>query len=178
MRKVTFGAAVSLDNFIAADNDAMDWLLFGDGTVEVMNEYWPRIDTILMGRKTWEVSRQNAPPESSSVDGGGIATYVFSRTLTPDAAPGATVISENAGDFVRELKSQPGKEICMMGGGDLARSLFEADVIDEVGLNIHPVILGSGVPLFHLMGRRIELELLECRPFQNGCVYVIYRVKH
>lgn len=178
MRKVTFGGAVSLDNFIAAVNDAMDWLMWSDEVTAVMNEYWPRIDTILMGRKTWEVSRQNPPPKDTSGEAGGIATYVFSRTLARDAAPGATVVSQDAGEFVRELKSQPGKEICLMGGGDLARSLFEADLIDEVGLNIHPLLLGSGVPLFHVMGRRIGLELVECRPFENGCVYMLYRVRH
>jgi dihydrofolate reductase len=64
-----------------------------------------------------------------------------------------------------------------MGGGDLARTIFEADLIDEVGLNIHPVLLGKGIPLFHPMTRQIDLELLECRPFRNGCVYVTYRVK-
>ena len=65
-----------------------------------------------------------------------------------------------------------------MGGGDFAKTLFEADLIDEIGFNIHPVLLGSGIPLFHEMNRQINLELLECRPFKNGCVSVIYRVKH
>jgi dihydrofolate reductase len=64
-----------------------------------------------------------------------------------------------------------------MGGGELARSLFEADLIDEIGFNIHPVLLGSGIPLFHPMSHQIDLELQECRPFKNGCVYVTYRVK-
>ena len=65
-----------------------------------------------------------------------------------------------------------------MGGGDLARTLFEAGVIDEIGFNIHPVLLGSGIPLFHQMKKQIDLEFIECRPFKNGCVYVLYRVKH
>ena len=177
MRKITFGGAVSLDNFIAGDNDAMDWLMWCDEAAAVMNEYWTRIDTILMGRKTWEVSMQNASQQNAD-DTGGIATYVFSRTLAPGTVQGATLVSGDAPEFVRELRSKPGKEICLMGGGDLARSLFEADLIDEVGLNIHPVLLGSGVPLFHVMRRRIGLEILECRPFENGCVYMLYRVRH
>ncbi len=65
-----------------------------------------------------------------------------------------------------------------MGGGELARSLFEAGLIDEIGFNIHPVLLGAGVPVFHPMSRQIDLELHECRAFKNGCVYVSYRVKH
>jgi dihydrofolate reductase len=63
-----------------------------------------------------------------------------------------------------------------MGGGDLARSLFEADLIDEVGFNIHPVLLGDGIPAFHRMTRQINLELLSSRAFKNGCVLVTYRV--
>ena len=91
---------------------------------------------------------------------------------------GVTVMNEDPGDFVRELKRQPGKDILIMGGGDLAKTLFEAGVIDEIGFNIQPVLLGSGIPLFHTMNRQIDLELLECRPFKNGCVYVRYRVKN
>ena len=64
-----------------------------------------------------------------------------------------------------------------MGGGLLAKPLFEANLIDEVGLHIHPVLLGSGVQLFHEMGRQIDLELIECKRFKNGCVSVTYRVK-
>ena len=65
-----------------------------------------------------------------------------------------------------------------MGGGLLAKSLFEADLIDEIGFNIHPVLLGSGIPLFHEMNHQIDLELIECKPFKNGCLMVSYRVKH
>ena len=65
-----------------------------------------------------------------------------------------------------------------MGAGDLPRTLFEAGVIDEIGFNIHPVLLGSGVPLFYEMSRQIVLELLECKPMKNGCIYVLYKVKN
>ncbi|MFL6228337.1 MAG: dihydrofolate reductase family protein, partial [Pyrinomonadaceae bacterium] len=81
-------------------------------------------------------------------------------------------------EFVRELKHQPGKDICVMGGGLLAKPLFEAGLIDEIGFNIQPVLLGAGVPLFYEMSRQIDLELIECKPFKNGCVYVSYRVTH
>ena len=60
----------------------------------------------------------------------------------------------------------------------MGKSLLEANVVDEIGLNIHPVLLGSGIPLFHAMKRQIDLELVECRQFKNGCVLVRYRVKH
>jgi len=65
-----------------------------------------------------------------------------------------------------------------MGGGELAKTFFEAGLIDEIGFSIHPVLLGSGIPLFHEMSRQIDLELIECQPFKNGCVLVSYRVKN
>ena len=64
-----------------------------------------------------------------------------------------------------------------MGGGELGRPLLEAGLVDEIGLNIHPILLGAGIPLFHPMNRQLDLELKECKQFQNGCVLVTYRVK-
>ena len=178
MRKVTFGGANSLDNFFARKDHSVDWLMWSDETAEVMKDYWPRIDTILMGRKTYEVSLKNAPSEKGGNPYGDMKTYVFSRTLEPGERDGVEIVSENVEEFVRGLKEQDGREICLMGGGDLARTFFEAGLIDEVGFNIHPVLLGSGIPLFYEMNRQVDLELIECRPFKNGCVYVLYRVKH
>jgi len=105
----------------------------------------------------------------------GITTYIFSRTLDR-VGRGAHLVSEDAGDFVRQLKEQPGKGICVMGGGELAQSLFAAGVIDEVGLNVHPILLGSGVPFFRDAGRRISLELAESKVIDGGCVLSMYRV--
>jgi dihydrofolate reductase len=94
------------------------------------------------------------------------------------APPGVELVGDDAGALVRALKRQPGKDILVMSGGTLARSLFEADVIDEVGLNIHPLLLGAGVPAFLDAGRPIALELAECRPLDGGCVLVRYTVTH
>ena len=173
MRTVTYGGATSLDMLITGPGGAMDWLVMTDDAQALMGEYWPTVDTLLMGRKTYEVAMKGGGGGDSG--DGGIKTYVFSRTLKE--ARGATVVSENAGEFVRALKAQPGKGICVMGGGELAKSLFEADVIDEVGVNIHPVLLGAGAPLVPGLDRRINLELVSAKPIQGGCVYARYRVK-
>lgn len=173
MRKVVFGGANSLDNFIARPDHAVDWLMWGKEAAEVMQTYWKRFDAVLMGRKTYEVATGGGKGRASSSK---VPCYVFSRTLE-HVGKGAQLVRGDAAEFVRELKGQPGKDICLMGGGDLARSLFDAGQIDEIGFNIHPVLLGRGVPLFHPMERQIDLELQECRPFSNGCVYVTYRVK-
>ena len=174
MRTVTFGGAISLDNYLARPDDGVDWLMWSDEAAAVMADYWKTIDTVLMGRKTYEVALR------SGHGGGGprMATYIFSRTLPAGPNGSVTIISADVADFVRELKGQAGKDICLMGGGELARPLFEAGLIDEIGFNIHPVLLGSGIPVFHPMSRQIDLELRECRAFKNGCVLVRYRVKH
>jgi dihydrofolate reductase len=132
-----------------------------------------------MGRKTYEVALR------MGVGGGGypgMKNYVFSRTMKQSPRKkgfkNLEIISEDAAEFVRKLKDQEGKDICVMGGGLLAKSLFEADLIDEIGFNIHPVLLGSGIPLFHEMNHQINLELIECKTFKNGCLMVSYRVRH
>ena len=173
MRKVTFGGANSLDNFIARKDHAVDWLQWDKEVTSLMKEFWKTIDTVVMGRKTYEVGMK-----SGNAAYPGVKNYVFSRTITGSHDKGIEIISEDAAAFVRKLKNQEGKGICVMGGGVLAKSLFEAQLIDELGFNIHPVLLGSGIPLFHEMKNQIDLELLECKRLKNGCVVVSYRVKH
>ena len=179
MRTVIFGGATSLDNFIARADGGVDWLLWSDEANEIMAETWKTVDTIVMGRKTYEVTRQAAEAGTAPPDGAfeGIASYVFSRTLT-EVPAGVNLVREDAGDFLRRFKQQPGRDIIVLGGGELGRSLLEAGVIDRVGLNIHPLLLGSGVPMFKQMTREVRLELEDSRRFKNGCMYVSYRVVH
>ena len=173
MRKVTFGGANSLDDYFARKDDAVDWLLWGEEVSSITATFWKTVDTVVMGRRTYEVALRSGTPAYP-----GVKNYVFSRTLEESPDQKVEIIREDAAEFVRKLKSQEGKDICVMGGGLLAKSLFEANLIDEIGLNIHPVLLGSGIPLFHEMSHQINLELLDCKPFKNGCVFVSYRVKH
>lgn len=175
MRKVTYGAACSLDGFIAGPNGEVDWLLYSRDVYAIMKDYWQRIDTLLMGRKTWEVANAIGSPPDADKMMAGITSYVFSRTLHALPPGKGELVSDTAGEFVRDLKRRRGKEICVFGGGELAQSLLAAGVIDEVGLNVHPVLLGTGVPLFRDAGR-IKLKLTECRPIGGGCVYMTYRV--
>jgi dihydrofolate reductase len=172
MRKVTFGLANSLDNFIARPDGAVDWLHWSKDVTAITAAFWKTIDTVLMGRKTYEAGLRYGTASYA-----GVKNYVFSRTLKASPGLPVEVVAEDAPTFVRKLKRRKGKGICVMGGGELAKSLFEAGLIDEVGLNVHPVLLGSGIPLFHRMSRQINLELLECRMLKGGCVYVLYRVK-
>ncbi len=176
MRKVTFGGANSFDNHFARKDDSVDWLMWTDEVASIMAEFWKSIDTVVMGRKTYEVAMRMGGGGSYP----GVKTYVFSRTMKQSPkkkVKNLEIISEDAAEFVRKLKAEEGKDICVMGGGLLAKSLFEADLIDEIGFNIHPVLLGSGIPVFHEMDHQIDLDLLECKALKNGCVMVTYRVK-
>ena len=208
MRKVTFGGACSVDNFFAREDGSVDWLMWSDEVTELMKEFWPRVDCLVMGRKTYDVAlkmipsaESTSPPAESTTPSaeaagtpplktgdpepepklvnpyGDMKTYVFSRTLEAGERNGVEFVAEEAGEFVGRLKAQEGKEICVMGGGELAHSLLEAGVIDEIGLNIQPVLLGSGIPVLHKMSRQIDLELIESKTLKNGCVYVLYRTK-
>jgi dihydrofolate reductase len=174
MRTVTYGAACSADGFIAGVDGSYDWIRSTKDANAIMADYWQRIDTLVMGRKTWDIAK------GQGGGGGmpGVHSYVFSRTLDAIDQNGVTLVKDDAAEFVRELKRRPGKEICVFGGGEFARALFAGDVIDEVGFNMHPVLLGAGIPLFRDAGQRIDLDLKECRPIGKGCVYMVYKVRH
>ena len=173
MRTVTFGGANSLDNFIARKDDGFDWILWTKEVSEIMESFWKTIDTVVMGRRTYEIAARMGTGAYP-----GVKNYVFSRTIKESSDGPITFVSEDAATFIARLKKEEGKGICVMGGGVLAKSLFEADLIDEVGVNIHPVILGSGIPLFYEMPRQIDLELIKNQQLSNGCVVLTYRVKH
>lgn len=172
MRIVTYGAACSLDGFLARPGGGLDWLRFTDDVRQIMADYWRRIDTVLMGRRTWE-----AAAAQGGGYGGGVRTCVFSRTLGTLPGSGAELVRDDPAAFVRALKDAPGRDICVMGGGDFARSLLAAGLVDEVGLNVHPVLLGRGLPVFLDAGRQVDLELSECRQLAGGCALLTYRVR-
>jgi dihydrofolate reductase len=186
MRIVTYGGAVSLDGFLAGAHGSIDWLHFSKDVQQVMTDYWKDVDTILMGRKTYEASLTQKP--SSAKKSGKakspkrkkptVRTYVFSRTLKSIDDPGVELVAADAAEFVRDLKGRPGKHICLMGGGELAQSFMAADLVDEVGLNIHPILLGTGIPTFRDPGHRVRLTLTECRQLQGGCILANYKVLH
>lgn len=185
VRKVKYFVANSLDDFIARPDGSVDWL-FMDGTDYGMREFFASIDTMLMGRKTYEFALAHSPkpkPKSKKAkpkraSKSSMRSYVFSRTLKPETDGDMEIISENAGAFVRKLKEEEGKDIWLMGGGELAKSLFAENLVDEISLNVHPVLLGQGIPLFPDIGKQIDLELLESKAHKNGCVQLTYRVKN
>lgn len=171
MRKVTYGGASSLDALIAGPDEAIDWLRMSGDVRQIMAESWKGVDAMLIGRKTWEFAQKMGGGPATP----GITTYLFSRTMG-EAPEGVELVRGDAVEFVRALKAQEGGDIILMGGGELGTSLIEGGVVDEIGLNIHPLLLGGGIPAFRAMRRRVELELIEARAIAKDCVLVRYRV--
>src|SRR5438552_10472742 len=184
MRKVTLGLANSLDNYIARKDGGFDWIHWSKEVAEISAKFMKTVDALLIGRKTY-----NGMLAHGQTSYPGAKNYVFTRSTktvaaltkklaTKKAAKNVEIIWEDAARFVSKLKRKKGKGIVIFGGGELAKSLFEAGLIDEVVLNIHPVLLGSGIPLFHEMKQQIDLELLDCNVLKGGYLAVTYRVKH
>ncbi|MFN0177584.1 MAG: dihydrofolate reductase family protein [Gemmatimonadales bacterium] len=165
---VTYGAACSLDLFIAREDHAVDWLIWSDEVAALTAGFWKTIDTVVMGRKTYEVAVRSGTTAYPDV-----VNYLCSRTMTTAPDPRVT-LAEDGVELVRRLKEEPGTGICVMGGGELAQSLLEAGLIDRVGMNLHPILLGSGIPLFRRLSGGLRWDLIESRTLKTGCVYLLY----
>ena len=168
-RRVTFGGANSLDNFIARPDHAVDWLMWSNEAGDIMKDYWSTVDTIIMGRKTYEVAAK-----SGQGGGGfpGVSTYIFSRTLN-SAPKGATLVSEDVADFVRRLKQEPGRGL-FTGGVTLPKALAELGLIDEYELIVHPRLAGHGPTLFAGLAKHVDLKLVDRLEFDSGAVAMRY----
>jgi dihydrofolate reductase len=171
MRKVVYGGAMSLDGFIAGPNGEYDWIVM-DPDID-FGALMGRFDTFLIGRKTFEVMRRMGSGASSA---GGIRNIVCSRTLRPEDCPGAT-LTDDAAATVADLRTKPGKDISLFGGGDLFRSLLAAGLVDEVIVAVIPVLLGGGVPLLSVPADRARLTLTTHRVYEKtGTVRLDYGV--
>ncbi|HEX9763737.1 MAG TPA: dihydrofolate reductase family protein [Candidatus Acidoferrales bacterium] len=177
MRKVKYGVGVSLDGYIAAPDGSVDWLnratRHAKGEDFGMGAFFKSIDTVLMGRKTYEIALK------MGMGGGGypkMKNYVFSRTLPPGERGGVEYVSGDPAELMARIKSQPGKDIWLCGGGELASEFLKAGALDEVILGIAPVLLGAGRLTFPPGFLETEVELVECKQYKGGVVGLTYRV--
>lgn len=167
MRRVRFSAAVSLDGYIAGPNGEIDWIVI-DPDID-FGALMGSFDTILLGRKTYEASRATGGAGMP-----GTRAFVFSRTLAQEDCPGVTV-SEDLESTVRQLKSEPGKDIWLFGGGGLFRSALEHRLVDSVELTVIPVLLGKGLPFLPDLKTRTSLRLKSSRVYpKTGTVSLEY----
>jgi dihydrofolate reductase len=162
MRKVILGAAVSLDGYIARLDGAIDFIRPPKGYS--MSEFFATIDTVAFGRKTFDEAVKR---------GGGtykpplkIPTYVFSKSKRPGEGEGVIFSDQTPAAFVDTLRRQEGKDIVVMGGGELARSFLRDDAVDELSIGVYPVLLGDGIPFFPAGFPQRDFRLVESKTYQ------------
>src|SRR5450432_2017201 len=176
-RKVILGFGISLDGYIARRNGAMDYLVIDKEGEAVMADFFAKIDTTIMGRKTAaataemraEMHKTGEIPEMPAM-----STYVFSRRWKPGKRDGFEVVDGSLTAFVKKLKRRQGKDIYLGGGGKLCRSFLQEDLVDELYLGLGPVLLGDGIPAFPAKFPQRNFKLIECKSYSNGSVGLRY----
>jgi dihydrofolate reductase len=178
-RKIIVYIATSADGYIARPDGDVEWLNRQPRTVDYgMRAFYPTIDTILCGRKTydWALAYWKKRGRKGAMFDTKLANYVFSRKPPRRKAPGAQFISEPVKEFAQRLRARPGKHIWMMGGGELIASFLDAGEIDEFDIHVMPTLIGEGIPLVAPRHRDVPLRLRLARKYPDGVVRLRYEV--
>jgi len=175
-RKVILGFGISLDGYIARRDGAMDYLVIDKEGEALMAEFFSKIDTTIMGRKT--AAAMIKMRKSGEVpDMPGMTNYVISRRWKPGKRERFEVVSGSLTAFVKKLKRRPGKDIYLGGGGELCRSFLLEDLVDELFIGISPVLIGDGIRSFPGKFPQRDFRLTECKGYSNGSVGLRYERK-
>jgi dihydrofolate reductase len=177
MKKIILYIAASIDNYISKPDGSVDWL--HDTDYELKGEdygyttFYKSIDTTLMGNKTYQGILDFDVPFPYP----GKKNYVFSRSKKSTKDDFVTFISGDIIGFIEKLKAEPGKDIWLIGGGEINTVVLENGMIDQIILTIVPVILGNGIPPFqkHLIETKFALE--KSQAFKNGLVQLTFNKK-
>jgi dihydrofolate reductase len=174
LRKIVVHIAASADGYIARANGDLEWLTSRPAPEGFygMNAFIRTIDTKVLGRKTYEESlRLGAKFEDKD------RTVVFSHQAPPPGTPrNVEFVSDAISAFASRLRAQPGKDIWLMGGGEIIGAFLDAHEIDEFVISVVPVFIGDGIPLIARRHRHVALELVSTDRFEDGLVQIRYRV--
>lgn len=177
-RRIILDLAVTLDGFIEGKNGEVDWCIMDPdmGFTTFLNQ----IDTILYGRKSYDLWGQYTPKMEDSDTEKEMwklvhskEKYVFSRTQK-ETDQQAIFINENILEEVIKLKNKPGKDIWLYGGSSLITTFINLGLVDEFRLSVHPVVLGEGKPMFIDIKQRLNVKMVDTRTFSSGVVQLIY----
>ena len=170
MRRVRYCVAMSLDGYIADPAGGFDWIVM-DPDLD-FDKLFKDFDAVLMGRKSWEVTRQGGAGGATP----GMRSFVISRTLRQEDCPDATVADDPA-KVVADLRKQKGKDIWLFGGGELFRGMLALGLVNTVEVGVIPVLLGGGLPLLPSPAVRAKLKLVKHQVYpKTGTVGLTYEV--
>lgn len=172
-RKIVLYIAMSLDGYIARSNGAVDWLSGQGEVLEIDNgyeEFYSTIDTVVMGRITYEQVINELSPNIWVYE--GKKCYVFTEKEYEDNEK-VEFTSESIIEFVSDIKSGLGKDIWLVGGGKLIHEFINKNLIDKYIITIIPTILGEGIPLFIKENSEIKLKLIENKSI-DGMIELTY----
>lgn len=176
MRKIVAGLFISLDGVVEAP-ETWHFPYFNDEMGEVVGGLMGQSDTMLLGRKTYQGFAEywpNADEAEGAAHMNAIPKLVASTTLTSVEWQNSTLIEGNVAESLTKLKQGPGGTIGITGSVALVRSLLHDNVLDELTLLVHPIIVGSGMRLFDDMNEQIPLTLTESRTLGTGVVILTY----
>jgi len=171
-RRIIVHIATSADGFIARLDGDIDWLTRRPAPKGFygMPEFMKTVDAKILGRKTYDLSLALETPFRANDP-----HYVFSRQAPPTALPpGVEFIAQSAKSFVARLRRQRGKNIWLMGGGEVIATFLDAALIDEFVISIVPTFIGEGIPLVAPRHRDVALRLRSAKPFPDGVVQLHY----
>ena len=166
VRKLKLYIASTLDGYIAGPNGEIEWLESAGSDLDYgYKEFYGSVDTTLMGNSTYKLTL--TVPEFPYSDK---TNYVFTRgTPQPDTS-NVRFVSGDIAAFVRSLKQKSGKDIWLVGGGQINTVMLNEDLIDEMILTIFPFVLGEGIPLFAPGAKRSSFKTVDCETYETGLI--------
>lgn len=167
-RLIQLFIASSLDGYIARKSGEVDWLFTDDDYG--YETFYSDVDTVLMGHKTYQktLSFGEYPYADKK-------SYIFSRSVNHSGNSYIEFITNQIVEFITQLRQSPGKNIWLVGGGEMIQLCLKHRLIDELILSIHPIILGDGIPLITRdSSLEMDLQLQEVKTYNTGLLQVIY----
>jgi dihydrofolate reductase len=167
-RKVILGLGISLDGYIARPDGSVDFLFMPKDYS--MGPFFKTIDTAVLGRKTYDDGLKMGGTFT-----GPIKYFAFSKTLPLGERNGVTFTNDSPGAVIAAIRNKPGKNIWLMGGGELIRDFLKEDLVDELYLGLVPVLLGEGIPLFPSGFPQREFDLVENKSYSKSFIALRYQ---